>query len=222
MIDQDNYLSLKKRIEDQHAVLCAVSKMQSIAKVATLYNMGQRVFGENYVQEFVQKQPHLPADIEWHFIGHLQSNKVKQIITIVHTIQSIDSISLLDEVNKQAAKHQKTVNCYLQVHIAQEPSKFGFSIEEALSFLQNYQPNKYNNVIITGIMGMATFTNQISVIEAEFGRLAALHHQIKATGKLPHSYCNISMGMSGDYDIALQQGSTLVRIGSLLFGERNY
>jgi pyridoxal phosphate enzyme (YggS family) len=204
------------------AQLVAVSKIKPVSDIQELYNVGQRVFGENYVQELVQKQPLLPADIQWHFIGHLQTNKVKYIAPFVSMIHAVDSLRLLQEINKQAAKHNRTIDCLLQVHIAEEETKFGLDATELETLIQQWQQqSNTSNVRIAGLMGMATNTDNEAQIQKEFNYLHQLHARLKST-YFPDqpSFKELSMGMSGDYHLALQAGSTLVRIGSLLFGAR--
>lgn len=200
---------------NDRAVLVAVSKTKPVEELQTLYDLGQRDFGENYVQELVDKQTVLPKDIRWHFIGHLQRNKVKYIAPFVHLIHGVDSEDLLTEINKQAAKNNRIIDCLLQVYIATEETKFGFDEAE----LANVQADKYANVQIIGLMGMASFSKDLNVVRNEFKQLKKLYTQLPAMQIEPTI---LSMGMSGDYPIAVEEGSTMVRIGSLLFGERNY
>ena len=197
------------------ATLVAVSKTKPVEELQTLYDLGQRDFGENYVQELVDKQTVLPKDIRWHFIGHLQRNKVKYIAPFVHLIHGVDSEDLLAEINKQAAKNNRIIDCLLQVYIATEETKFGFDEAE----LANVQANKYANVQIIGLMGMASFSKDLNLVRNEFKQLKKLYTQLPAMQIEPTI---LSMGMSGDYPMAIEEGSTMVRIGSLLFGERNY
>ena len=197
------------------ATLVAVSKTKPVEELQTLYDLGQRDFGENYVQELVDKQIVLPKDIRWHFIGHLQRNKVKYIAPFVHLIHGVDSEDLLAEINKQAAKNNRIIDCLLQVYIATEETKFGFDEAE----LANVQANKYANVQIIGLMGMASFSKDLILVRNEFKQLKKLYTQLPAMQIEPTI---LSMGMSGDYPMAVEEGSTMVRIGSLLFGERNY
>jgi len=193
--------------------------------------LGQRDFGENYVQELVDKETVLPKDIRWHFIGHLQSNKVKHIAPFIHLIHGVDSESLLAEINKQALKNNRVIDCLLQVHIAREETKFGFDEDE----LENVQIGKYANVHVKGLMGMASFSDDLDLVRSEFKTLKLLfekkfiNHDAAPAITIDHSPLTIhhspftlSMGMSGDYKIAVEEGSNMVRIGSLLFGERNY
>jgi PLP dependent protein len=200
--------------------LVAVSKTKPIETLLEAYNIGFKVFGENKVQELVEKQQELPKDIEWHMIGHLQTNKVKYIISFVHLIHSIDSEKLLQEVQKQAQKIGKVQNCLLQIHIAEEDTKFGFSFEEAKKLLLSEQLGEWQNIKIVGLMGMATFTEDTIQIRKEFKNLKQFLEEMK-----PHKTQNVdlqelSIGMSGDYELGIQEGSTIVRIGSAIFGNR--
>ena len=198
------------------ATLIAVSKTKPIEDIQALYNEGQRDFGENYVQELVDKEAVLPKDIRWHFIGHLQSNKVKFIAPFVYLIHGVDSVSLLQEINKQAAKNNRVIDCLLQVHIAAEETKFGFD-EHELNQLHGL--HELENVRIKGLMGMASFSDDMNLVRSEFKKLKQLYNQ---PSTLNSQLSTLSMGMSGDYKIAIEEGSNMVRIGSLLFGERNY
>lgn len=201
--------------------LVAVSKTYPNEVIMQAYNAGQRIFGESRPQELVQKQQQLPHDIQWHFIGHLQTNKVKYIVPFVACIQSVDSVKLFDEIAKHASKIQRTVNCLLQIHIAQEDTKFGFSALELEEFLasKQYQQNPY--IRICGLMGMATNTDNVEQVRAEFKGLKELFVKTKKQFFANEPYFKeISMGMSGDYLLAIAEGATIVRIGSLLFGER--
>lgn len=211
-------------IAPYHTRLVAVSKTKPAAAIRELYEAGQRIFGENYVQELVEKSTVLPADIEWHFIGHLQTNKVKYIAPFVHTIHSVDSLKLLKEIEKQAAKNKRIIHCLLQVHIAKEETKFGMDEEETVALMEEIivHPEQYHHVRIAGLMGMATHTSDEATLQKEFealhGLFEELHDQYAAH---PQEFKELSMGMSADYKIALKAGSTLVRIGSLLFGKRD-
>lgn len=200
-------------------VLVAVSKTKPNSDIEALYAAGQRDFGENYVQELVDKQASLPEDIRWHFIGHLQSNKVKYIASFVHLIHGIDSIKLLQEVNKQAIKANRVIDCLLQMHIAQEETKFGLDEEELNNILD--QLHAFPHVRVRGLMGMASFTENQEQVKMEFSLLKHYFDTAKAKLASPE-FDTLSMGMSGDYTLAIEQGSTLVRIGSLLFGARQY
>jgi PLP dependent protein len=217
------YLAISERLQQQQVTLVAVSKTKPADDIQELYDLGQRDFGENYVQELVEKQLVLPNDIRWHFIGHLQSNKVKYIAPYVHMIHGVDSYKLLLEINKQAAKNSRVIQCLLQVHVAQEETKFGFNQEELMLAMEDIHKYKLLNelqyVEVVGLMGMASFTADIEQVEKEFKYLKLLYDQCAA---LPgHSqFRTLSMGMSGDYESAIKEGSNMVRIGSLLFGAR--
>jgi PLP dependent protein len=214
------YENIIEELKHTQTQLIAVSKTKPNAAISELYDKGQRAFGENYVQELVEKHASLPADIQWHFIGHLQSNKVKYIASFVHTIHSVDSIKLLQEIEKQAIKHNKTINCLLQFHIAQEESKFGFGTEGGDIIDENGLKN-LQNVHVCGVMGMATFTDDKTQVQREFQKLKQIFDGLKNTYfKDNDSFQHISMGMSDDYQLAINEGSTMVRIGSLLFGKR--
>lgn len=215
-INLENYNSIRAELGDK-VVLIAVSKTKPVEDIKALYDLGQRDFGENYVQELVDKQPQLPADIRWHYIGHLQSNKVKYIAPFVHLIHGVDSFKLLKEISKQAQKHGRVINCLLQVHIAQEETKFGLDETELDALLVEVNDNPLQNIAIKGLMGMASFTEDLSKVRSEFKELKRLYDKVQL--KLPQADI-LSMGMSSDYKIAVEEGSTLVRIGSLLFGER--
>jgi PLP dependent protein len=200
------------------AILVAVSKTKPAEDIKALYDLGQRDFGENYVQELVDKYDELPKDIRWHFIGHLQSNKVKYIAPFVHLIHGVDSFSLLKEINKQALKNNRIISCLLQIHIAIEETKFGFDEEEFA-----YMPiSQLGNVKIIGLMGMASFSDDNDVVRNEFRNLKKMFDSNAQLSKPNYQPSTLSMGMSGDYKIAIEEGSNMVRIGSLLFGERNY
>ena len=205
-----------------HVRLVAVSKTKPPSDIMEAYSTGQRDFGENKVQELTVKYPVLPADIQWHFIGHLQTNKVKHIAHFVSIIESVDSFKLLKEINKQANRNGRNIDCLLQFHIAQEYAKFGLNMEEAISLLESNDYSDMENIRITGVMGMATFTDDMDVVRQEFKTLKGYFTQIKSKYFLDREYFReLSMGMSGDYETAIEEGSTIVRIGSLIFGERN-
>lgn len=206
------------------ATLVAVSKTRPISAIQEFYELGQRDFGENRVPEMLEKAKSLPNDIRWHFIGHLQRNKVKDLIGHVDVLHSVDSERLLLEVNKQAVKAGRVVDVLLQFHIAQEESKYGLTSEVAKSFLPQYQQSEaLPGVRIIGVMGMATFTDIDEQIATEFDRLVEIYEELKSTFFADKTeFCEISMGMSGDYPLALAKGSTMIRVGSLLFGKRNY
>jgi pyridoxal phosphate enzyme (YggS family) len=215
------YQNIIKDLASTNTSLVAVSKTKPNEELIELYELGQRDFGENYVQELVDKAAALPKDIHWHFIGHLQSNKVKYIAGFVHLIHGVDSLKLLQEINKQAIKNNRTIECLLQIHIAQEETKFGLDETELEQLIA--QIDQLPNVRVCGLMGMASFSEDQHKVRNEFKYLNSLFIQhkswfIKHSNKEPI----LSMGMSGDYPIAIEEGSTLVRIGSLLFGARNY
>jgi pyridoxal phosphate enzyme (YggS family) len=215
-VQPELFFKLKEEINANGAMLVAVSKKKSVEEIKALYDLGQRDFGENYVQELLQKQPLLPADIRWHFIGHLQRNKVKSILPFCKLIQGVDRLELLEEINKQASKLERVVDCLLQVHIATEESKFGFDSAELSAVLPVL--SSYSHVRVVGLMGMASFTDNLSQVSAEFRLLKKLFDQYRSYFLITDPF--LSMGMSGDYKIALEEGSTMIRIGSLLFGAR--
>ncbi|MEY4629050.1 MAG: hypothetical protein RLZZ595_1376 [Bacteroidota bacterium] len=220
-VDLLAYAQLKAALEAKGATLIAVSKTKPVEDIQALYDAGQRDFGENYVQELVQKQALLPLDIRWHFIGHLQSNKVKMIAPFVHLIHGVDSVKLLEVVDKEGKKLDKKINCLLQVHIAKEETKFGFDIPEARQAAAVYfLEKKYEYVSLCGLMGMASFSDDLQLVEEEFKSLKHLFDEIKEVHKNAAQFKTLSMGMSGDYLLAIQNGSTMVRVGSLLFGKR--
>ncbi len=220
-VQLDNYKKIRKQLDDAKVQLVAVSKIKPVSDIMQLYNAGQRDFGENYVQELVEKAQALPNDIRWHYIGHLQSNKVKYIAPFVHLVHGVDGLKLLKEINKQAVKNNRTIHCLLQVHIAQEETKFGFDeieLNEAITEIQ--QPGAFQNIKIDGLMGMASFSDDMQKVSNEMQALKALYdkHALSVTDNCKFSV--LSMGMSGDYQIAIEAGSNMVRIGSLLFGAR--
>lgn len=197
--------------------LVAVSKTKPAEAVLEAYHTGQRAFGENKVQEMVEKYQQLPKDIEWHLIGHLQSNKVKYIAPFVHLIHAVDTLKLLEVINKEAAKNNRTINCLLQFHIAQEETKFGLDLEEAMELLQSDSFKAMNNISIQGVMGMASFTEDEQQIRKEFRLLKSIFEQIS---HLQSHISILSFGMSGDYKIAIKEGSNMIRVGSSIFGGR--
>jgi len=213
-----------KKINDSlpaHVKLVAVSKTKPNDLIMEAYNAGHKKFGENRVQDLIRKQPELPQDIEWHFIGHLQTNKVKYIAKFITLIESIDSYKLLKEVNKQGVKNNRVIDCLLQFHIATEYTKFGFSLQEAEEMLSDHDFNNLKNIKIIGVMGMATFTDDHEQIKSEFKLLNSYYHSLKDMFFINEKeFKEISMGMSGDYEIAIEEGSTMVRIGSSIFGAR--
>lgn len=223
MIQPEGYRKLIEQLNQTNTTLIAVSKIKPAEDIRKLYDMGQRDFGENYVQELVEKQAVLPEDIKWHFIGHLQSNKIKYIAPFVHLIHGVDSFKLLQEINKQAQKNNRVIHCLLQVHIATEETKFGLDEKELMELLEYYmaQRGQLKYVVIDGLMGMASFTEDNDQLAQEFGALKALFHLVQKSYFFGETTFRIlSMGMSGDYEIAIREGSTHVRIGSLLFGRR--
>ncbi len=223
MINKDAYFNLKTQLESYNATLIAVSKRQPVERIKLLYGLGQLDFGENQAQALVQRAIDFPHDdIRWHFIGHLQSNKVKFIVPIVHLIHSVDSIKLLKAIDKEAKKNNRIVNCLCQVHIAKEEHKFGFSEEELLVLLGSSEYKQLDDIRMCGLMGMATNIEDQATVSAEFRHLKSLFDQVKAGFFSDQEYFNIlSMGMSNDYRLALEEGSNMVRVGTLVFGERD-
>jgi len=220
-VSLQNYNSIKASLDQQGVTLVAVSKTKPVEDILELYQLGQRDFGENYVQELVDKQAQLPKDVKWHFIGHLQSNKVKYIAPFVHLIHGVDSVSLVKEINKQAHKNGRTIDVLLQVYIASEETKYGLDENELKSVIDGFGRSEFGNVRVVGLMGMASFTEDITIVRAEFKKLSQLFDSLPATGIVNIKPQFLSMGMSADYQIAIQEGSNMVRIGSLLFGTRN-
>jgi pyridoxal phosphate enzyme (YggS family) len=218
----ENLIRLQKEIPTNVKII-AVSKTMPVSAIQQAYDTGQRDFGENKVQEMTDKQHRLPSDIKWHMIGHLQTNKVKQIIPFVHLVHSVDSMKLLSMINAEAAKAQRNINCLLQIFIASEETKFGLSYEEAKVILSSDEYRSFRNIQITGLMGMATNTENRDIIRHEFEQLATIFSEFRSAFFQGNpAFRELSMGMSGDYVIAVEAGSTMVRIGSLIFGERNY
>lgn len=221
-VNKEAYHNIVEELKDKNVTLVAVSKTKPIEDIKEMYDLGQRDFGENYVQELSDKASQLPNDIRWHFIGHLQSNKVKYIAPFVYLIHGVDSIKLLTEINKQAAKNNRVIECLLQVYIAQEETKFGLNAQELDQLLKEFAQSEMSNVRIKGLMGMASFTDDMSKVRNEFRTLKLLYDKINVQYSMLNVQCSIlSMGMSSDYKIAIEEGSTMVRIGSLLFGSRN-
>ena len=219
---QSNIQELRKHIPSDVKLVC-VSKFHPAETVMEAYDAGERIFGESRVQELVQKQPELPADIQWHFIGHLQTNKIKFIVPFVKLIHGVDSLKVLNEINKQAEKADKITACLLQVHIADEETKFGFSEEELIDLISGNELQNLHNVQIAGLMGMATFTENENQVRKEFRSLKILFDKIKSEYfSNDEAFCELSMGMSQDYQIAIEEGSTMIRIGTSIFGEREY
>lgn len=201
--------------------LVAVSKTKPVSDILEAYNSGQRMFGENRVQELLNKKDLLPADIEWHLIGHLQTNKVKYIVPFISMIQSVDSIKLLVSINSEAKRINRVIDCLLQIHIASEETKFGFSMCDLAEIMRSEDVSMLRNIKLCGVMGMATFTSDTAQIKKEFAYLRNCSNSLKNNYfSLIPEFTEISMGMSGDYEIAIEEGSTMIRIGSLIFGER--
>lgn len=219
-VNKEAYFQIKSELDKQHITLVAVSKTKPVEDILELYNLGHRDFGENYVQELVEKAAKLPKDIRWHFIGHLQSNKVKLIAPFVQLIHGVDSLKLLKEINKEAAKAGRVVDCLLQVYIAQEETKFGLSEEELEQLIREYINLNLEHVKICGLMGMASFTENSTQWQKEFRKLKEVFDSYAELETSNFKIETLSMGMSSDYKIAAEEGSTMVRIGSLLFGER--
>ncbi len=221
------YQQIKTELDNKKVALVAVSKTKPIEDIQALYNLGQRDFGENYVQELAEKYEQLSKDIRWHFIGHLQSNKVKYIAPFVHLIHGVDSFNLLKEINKQGLKNNRVINCLLQIHIAKEETKFGFAEKELYELNQIHDTStssvhELKNITIIGMMGMASFSDDMNVIKNEFASLKIIFDKYALLSIANCQLSILSMGMSSDYKIAIEEGSNMVRIGSLLFGERNY
>ncbi|HYF30740.1 MAG TPA: YggS family pyridoxal phosphate-dependent enzyme [Chitinophagaceae bacterium] len=223
-VNKQAYKQISTALDLKKVKLVAVSKTKPVAEIFELYNLGQRDFGENYVQELAEKRLLLPHDIRWHFIGHLQTNKVRYIAPFVHLIHGVDSFKLLVEINKQGMKNHRIIECLLQVHIAQEETKFGLNeaeLDELIDDLQKLDgTDQLHFVKITGLMGMASFTTEEKKIRREFKYLASLYDKYSNLNTTNLQFKTLSMGMSADYKIAIEEGSNLVRIGSLIFGER--
>ncbi|MEZ5037888.1 MAG: YggS family pyridoxal phosphate-dependent enzyme [Chitinophagales bacterium] len=221
MVNKEALSHLIQVTKDKNVKLIAISKTKTEKDILEVYNVGQKVFGENKVQELVQKYENLPKDIEWHLVGTLQTNKVKYIAPFVHLIHSVDSLKLAIEINKQAEKNNRIIDVLLEVFIAAETTKHGFSEEELIEHLDIHAFEPLKNIRIIGLMGMATFTQNQIVIKNEFAGLKDLFERLKATYFKDNSaFTELSMGMSGDYEIAIDKGSTMVRVGSAIFGER--
>lgn len=216
------YKTIKEELDAKQVTLVAVSKIQPVEAILKLYDLGQSDFGENYVQELVDKQSQLPNDIHWHFIGHLQSNKVKYIAPFVHLIHGVDSLKLLKEINKEAGKNNRVIDVLLQVHIAQEETKFGLDEKELKLIMDEFENLKMSNVRVCGLMGMASFSDDLEKVRSELRSLKTLFDKYSSLSIANCQLSILSMGMSGYYKIAIEEGSNMVRIGSLLFGARNY
>lgn len=216
-----NINTLKQQIHASVKIV-AVSKTKPASDILIAYQSGHRCFGENRVQELLTKKDNLPDDIEWHFLGHLQSNKVKQVVPFVSMIQSVDSFKLLSIINKESAKVNRIINCLLQLYIAKEETKFGFNMEEIIQMVESEEYRGLSNVRICGVMGMATFTEEMEIVRKEFIYLRNCFSIIKEKYFSGDAhFTEISMGMSGDFRVAVEEGSTMVRIGNIIFGERN-
>ena len=215
-----NYKKIIKELNASGVQLISVSKIRTAEEILQAYTEGLRDFGENYVQELVAKAEVLPKDIRWHFIGHLQSNKVKQVAPFISLIHGVDSFKLLKEINKEAKKNNRTISCLLQIHLSAEESKFGLNAGELKDMIEHPELEDLKNIKIAGLMGMASLTHDAEIIKTEFRSLKMLfeEYQSKSSGNLELTI--LSMGMSGDYQLAIEEGTTMVRIGSLLFGER--
>ena len=203
------------------AALIAVTKTKPVALLQEAYDAGCRQFGENKVQEMAEKQPQLPADVQWHIIGHLQTNKVKYIAPFVALIQSVDSLRLLQEIDKQAARNNRTIDCLLQIYIADEVTKFGLSADEAKALLADAALDELKNIRIIGLMGLATNTDNTEQVRQEFRGLKVLYDTLAQIQRPMIQFSELSMGMSNDYQLAVEEGSTMVRVGSAIFGSRN-
>jgi pyridoxal phosphate enzyme (YggS family) len=216
---KDNLLQLKSQLPE-NVTLVAVSKTKPVADLMEAYNAGQRIFGENKIQEMTEKWEQMPKDIQWHMIGHVQTNKVKYMAEYVSLIHGVDSLKLLQEINKQAAKHNRIIDCLLQMYIAEEETKFGLDEKELEDILHFVQNDKLQNIKVVGLMGMATFTDNQTQIKKEFLNLKSTFDKINSLSIVNYQLSIISMGMSGDYNLAIECGSTMVRIGSSIFGNR--
>lgn len=218
----ENLKEITEQISGTNCKLIAVSKTKPVDLIMDAYNAGQRDFGENKIQELRDKPTKLPSDIRWHMIGHLQTNKVKYIAPFIHLIHAVDSLKLLKEINKQASRNERVINCLLQMHIAQEEQKFGFEESSLFEMLQSDEFASLGNIKITGLMGMATFTNDEDQVRSEFKSLKKTFENVRTQFDHPNmDMKEISMGMSGDYLIAIEEGSTMIRVGSNIFGARN-
>lgn len=216
---KDNLLRIKSQLPE-NVILVAVSKTKPVSDLMEAYNAGQRIFGENKIQEMTEKWEQMPKDIQWHMIGHVQTNKVKYMAEYVSLIHGVDSLKLLQEINKQAAKHNRIIDCLLQMYIAEEETKFGLDEKELEDILHIVQNDKLQNIKVVGLMGMATFTDNQSQLKKEFLNLKSTFDKINSLSIVNYQLSIISMGMSGDYKLAIECGSTMVRIGSSIFGNR--
>ncbi|MAB49794.1 MAG: YggS family pyridoxal phosphate-dependent enzyme [Flavobacteriaceae bacterium] len=221
MTIKDNLNNIKSSLPE-HVTLVAVSKTKPVSDLMEAYNAGQRIFGENKIQEMVEKHEQMPKDVEWHMIGHVQRNKVKYMADFVSLIHGVDNFKLLKEINKQAKKCNRIINCLLQIKIAEEDSKFGMSKNDASTLLQSDEFSELKNIKIVGLMGMATFTDDIAQVESEFKFLKTTFEELKQLQTRNCKLKTLSMGMSGDYKLAIEYGSNMIRVGSSIFGARNY
>jgi pyridoxal phosphate enzyme (YggS family) len=217
---EDNLQDVRRKIPE-HVKIVVVSKTQPVDRLMEVYRLGYRIFGENKAQELGIKHPQMPKDVEWHFIGHLQSNKVRMIAPFVHTIQSIDSLKLLQVIDKEAERCSRTINCLLQMYVATEESKFGLDLEEAEAIAREYKADQLKHVRIAGVMGMASFSDDLTLVRKEFQNLYQHFTTLKTSYfAKDESFREVSAGMSGDYSIAIEEGSTIVRLGTVIFGSR--
>lgn len=223
MINQRQYLDLKAYTDEHNVGLVAISKTKPVSQLIEAYELGQRVFGENKAQEMADKYPQMPEDVEWHFVGHLQRNKVKTIAPFVSLIHSVDSEKLLNEINKEAAKQNRVIPVLFQIHISQDESKYGYTYEGLRDQLKAKNPSHYPNVAIQGLMGIATLTDNEDQIQQEFRALREFYNELKAD-YFSHdpAFTELSMGMTSDYHLAIAEGSTFIRVGSYIFGSRQY
>ncbi len=218
---KENLNEILSKLENTQAKLIAVTKTHPLEKLQTLYDLGFKTFGENRVQELTEKYENLPKDIEWHLIGTLQTNKVKYIAPFVSMIHSVESFKLLEEINKRAAQNERVIDCLLQMHIAEEETKFGLDEKELYEILENTELKKFKNIKLVGLMGMATFTENENQVRSEFKKLKTLFDKVKNNFSTENiAFKELSMGMSGDYPMAIEEGATLVRVGSAIFGSR--
>ena len=218
---KDNLNKIQSSIPE-HVTLVAVSKTKPVSDLMQAYDAGQRIFGENKIQEMAEKYQDMPKDIKWHMIGHVQRNKVKYMAEFVDLVHGVDSLKLLKEINKQAKKYNRVISCLLQIKIAEEDSKFGMPADEVSMLLQSDQFSELKHINVTGLMGMATFTDNMPQVESEFNFLKTTFDRLKPYHSDNCNLETISMGMSGDYQLAINCGSTMVRVGSSIFGARNY
>ena len=217
----DRLIRIKSSLP-KDVTLVAVSKTKPVSDLMEAYDAGQRIFGENKIQEMAEKWEQMPKDIQWHMIGHVQRNKVKYMAEFVDLIHGVDSLKLLQEINKQAQNHNRVINCLIQIKIAEEDSKFGMSVEDASALLQSEVFTELQHIKVVGLMGMATFTDEMQQVDREFKSLKSAFDKLKTKKSANLELEIISMGMSGDYQLAIDNGSNMVRIGSSIFGARNY